>query len=111
MNIRWVNWKTGLSGTLDSIAYYLTLLAVAPYTLGDVAMYLPVEMKAFIFKWALYAGVALKIINAVQQKSKNVSGNAAQGYEVAKGNTIIEKINSTSPELKVILPEPTPTQL
>ena len=105
MKIHWINWKTGLSGTLDSIAYYLTLLAAAPYTLGDVAMYIPPDLKAVIFKYALYAGVALKILNSLQQKSRNVSGNAARGFEVAKGNDEIKIIESTSPDLKVTVVE------
>ena len=69
--MRWLfgsSWRTSISGMGAALTTGLTLLAGAPYALGDAATVIPPEWKARIFMWAGGATVLLQLIHARSAK-------------------------------------------
>ena len=97
-----VNWRSTTSGIGTAIMAFLAWLAQLNYTLENVnginlGAIVPVEWKS---KMTLLCGIAALIlgcIKAVVSKDRAVSGNKAEGYVVAKNDTVA-----------AILPEPKP---
>lgn len=69
------NWRTTLTGFLETTAWLLTFLAAAPYTLGEVANILPPQWKATIFKVSGIAAGLLALLNRSLAKDRSVTGN------------------------------------
>lgn len=69
------NWRTTLTGWLETASWLLALLAAAPYTLGEVANILPPAWKETIFKISATAAGILAFVNRTLAKDKSVTGN------------------------------------
>lgn len=78
MNPFGANWQTTLSGVGSAFFSLLTILAVAPYQLGDLATIIPPEYKAKVFGASFAAAFILRCWNSVQQKDRNVTGGTVQ---------------------------------
>jgi hypothetical protein len=72
------NWKTTLSGISGELFWVLTVLSIAPYSLGDLSMIIPPKIKGIIATAGMIAAFILKIWNAFRQKDKDVTGGATQ---------------------------------
>lgn len=59
------NPKTTWTGIASAVTAALTTLAALPYTLGDVATWIPPEWKPWVFKVGLVATVALRVLKSV----------------------------------------------
>jgi hypothetical protein len=59
------NWKTTWSGIASAITSALTLIALAPTELGDVATIIPPEWKARVVAAGLIATFILRVIKSV----------------------------------------------
>lgn len=72
------NWKTTLSGVSGEIFWVLTVLSIAPYSMGDLSMIIPPKVKGTIASLGMTAAAILKIWNAFRQKDKDVTGGDTQ---------------------------------
>lgn len=72
------NWKVALSQIGVAVAAILTTLAALPYTLGDIATIIPPAWKAKVVTIGIIAAFALRVLNGLQQKDKNVTGGTVQ---------------------------------
>lgn len=55
------NPKTTWTGIASAAMAALTTLAALPYTLGDVATWIPPEWKPWVFKIGLVSTIALRV--------------------------------------------------
>lgn len=69
------NWRTSLSGIGAAFFGLLTILAAAPYELGDFAAIIPPEWKAKVAAASAAAAFALRVWNSVASKDAVVVGN------------------------------------
>lgn len=101
------NWRTTITGWLETASWLLTFLAAAPYTLGEVANILPAEWKASIFKVSACAAGVLAFLNRWLAKDKSITGNGTPDapYQVKDPASLVEN-NRIVPLLAlcVILP-------
>ena len=64
--IKKVNWRS-IGAALFS---FLTMLSVAPYTLGDVANLIPPKFKVWVFMASSVAAMILRFSNSVKPKEE-----------------------------------------
>src|ERR1022692_453432 len=76
MNLIGPNWKTLLSGIGIALFALLNALALAPTELGDFGMIIPPAYKAKILMVSLGAAFIMRVLNAMHQKDKNVTGGS-----------------------------------
>lgn len=86
------NWRTTITGWLETASWLLTFLAAAPYTLGEVASILPAEWKAPIFKVSACAAGILAFLNRSLAKDKSITGNGTPDapYQVKDLASLVE---------------------
>jgi len=86
------NWRTTITGWLETASWLLALLAGAPYTLGEVANILPPEWKATIFKISACAAGVLAFLNRSLTKDKSITGNGTPDapYQVKDTASLVE---------------------
>ena len=86
------NWRTTITGWLETASWLLTFLAAAPYTLGEVANILPAEWKATIFKVSACAAGILAFLNRSLAKDKSITGNGTPDapYQVKDPASLVE---------------------
>lgn len=72
------NWRTTLSGIGAAIFALLSMLAVAPYSLGELATIIPPEYKSRILVASAVAAFLLRTWNSVSQKDRQVTGGSVQ---------------------------------
>lgn len=72
------NWQTSVSGIGGVLMAFIAWLATLSYDQGGIALIIPVEYKPWVTKIAALAGLILLGWNAIQQKSKNVTGGMIQ---------------------------------
>jgi hypothetical protein len=103
------NWQTTVSGVGAALFFGLTTLAGLSYQFGDIAAFMPPEVKKWVTIISLGATVALKAWNALVQKSKNVTGGSqAQTLtgDIAKPGTktMVDMTRETSKESGEVVP-------
>lgn len=81
------NWRTTWSGIAASLTALLTVIAGLPYELGNISTIISPDYKAKVVAAGAIATVILKIINALAQKDKYVTGGTVQQDE--KGQVAI----------------------
>lgn len=69
------NWRTSVTGIMEAIAGVLTVLAMLPYELGDLATKIDPNFKPMLVKIGLVSTFALVVINRLLGKDKSVTGN------------------------------------
>lgn len=72
------NWTTTVSGIGGVLMAFITWLSTLSYDNGAIAMVIPIQYKPLVTKIAGIATLALLCWNAIQQKSKNVTGGSVQ---------------------------------
>jgi predicted outer membrane lipoprotein len=102
MNLLGANYKTLLSGIGIALFALLNALALAPTELGDFGMIIPPTWKAKILMVSLAAAFIMRILNAVHQKDKSVTGGSVQqtlGGDVAPVGTqsLVAETSKASP--------------
>src|ERR1022692_1909878 len=102
MNLIGPNWKTTLSGIGVALFALLNALALAPTELGDFGMIIPPTWKAKILCVSLGAAFIMRVLNAMHQKDKNVTGGNVQqtlGGDVAPVGTqsLVAQTSKASP--------------
>jgi hypothetical protein len=85
------NWRTTLSGVGSALTATLSLVAAAPYELGDIATIIPPEWKAKVFGWAAVATFILRVIKSVNTKDKQVTGNNPDKIVVGQVQTKVSE--------------------
>jgi hypothetical protein len=105
------NWKTTVSGVGAALFEALTVLSGLSYALGDVATVIPPTLKAKVLVVSLGSGFALKVWNAIAQKTKNVTGGTTQqtttgAFADAGTQTLVdETVVATIKSGKAVTPE------
>lgn len=86
------NYRTTITGWLETASWLLALLAAAPYTLGEVASILPPEWKATVFKISGVCAGILAFINRSLAKDKAITGNGTPDapYQVKDPASLVE---------------------
>lgn len=82
-----VNWRTSITSILTAIGGTLASLAGVTYALGDVAVIISPEWKQKLFILGLALERGCQVLNGFMQKDRAVSGNKAEGFTVATGET------------------------
>jgi hypothetical protein len=72
------NWRTLISGIGSGVFAVLSMLAVAPQELGEVANIIPYQYKAKFFFACTFAAFILRCWNSYAQKDKQVTGGSVQ---------------------------------
>ncbi|NBW10145.1 MAG: hypothetical protein EBR82_19165 [Caulobacteraceae bacterium] len=98
------NYRTTITGWLETLCWLLTFLAAAPYTLGEVANILPPEWKATVFKVSGIAAGLLAFLNRSLAKDKTITGNGTPNapYEVPFSGDILQRNRVIPPKLPLI---------
>lgn len=68
------NWTTTVSGITGIVMAFITWLSTLSYDQGPIAMIIPIQYKPYVTKIAAVAALILLGWNAIQQKSRNVTG-------------------------------------
>ena len=102
MNLIGPNWKTTLSGIGIALFALLNALALAPTELGDFGMIIPPAYKAKILMVSLGAAFVMRVLNAMHQKSANVTGGNVQqtlggNYTAPGDKTLVDLTKESSP--------------
>ena len=98
------NYRTTITGWLETASWLLALLAAAPYTLGDVANILPPEWKATVFQISGVCAGILAFINRSLAKDKAITGNGTPNapYEVPVSGDILQRNRVIPPKFPLI---------
>ncbi len=73
MSIFGANYRTTLLGLGSAVFAFLTMLAAAPYELGEVAQFIPPEHKAKLFIASAIATMILRIWKNYQTADAKVA--------------------------------------
>jgi hypothetical protein len=95
------NWKTTLSGLATALSLTLTMLASLSYGIDSpLTNVLPPKVKGFVATVGIFSTAALHVWNAIQQKSKNVTGGSVQqtltGDQVPGTQTLVDITKQSS---------------
>lgn len=98
------NYRTTITGWLETASWVLTFLAAAPYTLGEVANLLPPAWKETIFKISITAAGILAFLNRTLAKDKAITGNGTPNapYEVPVSGDILQRNRVIPPKFPLI---------
>lgn len=104
MKIFGANWQTSVSGIGGYFLAFVTWLSTISYDQGFIATVIPFAYKGYVTWIAAFCSLALLAWNAIQQKSKNVTGGTIQqttggavadeGTQALVDQTVIASIKS-----------------
>ncbi len=110
------NFRTTWTGVLAKVTAVLTMVAAAPFDIGktggvDVGALLPPNIKATIMVWSAFATLILGVLNAIFQKSSNVTGTKATGITVDKADGSVREIVPPPAVPPIVNPSPATVNL